>query len=647
MNGAVVPPLLATLFERLQSKESLELEFKSAQGGLPKSLWPTISAFANTSGGWIVLGVSEHGGELTLEGIANPDGALQTFHDLLRNPQKISNAVCGPDDVSVEPMGDRSVVVIRIPAESRRMRPVYINGNPYNGTFVRRNSGDYQCVKQEVDRMIREASDVATDSTILTHFDLNDLDREALVGYRQRYQNHDPASPWNAYDDRRFLQAVGGFRRDRETGNEGITVAGLLMFGAAEALREWRSRHLIDYRLESDAASSDDRWNDRIAWEGNLLGAFDVIYSRLVGHPPVPSPFRLEGSTRIDQGPYHVAVREALVNLLVHADYTETQASLIKRSPQGFFFRNPGSSRVSEADLLTGDRSDPRNPLLVLMFRLIGLADEAGTGFPKIIKTWRDLGFHLPLIDVGTERYEFALDLRYVHLLSDDDRIWLQSLGTGWSEAEQIAMVYARHDGEVDNSRLRTLTGLHPADATKVLSGLRARGLFQVVGSGRAARYQLGPAASPEQALQLTYVDGADSNLGGTGLSSEDKATDSEGMGLDSEVMGPNSEDTALSFEDTRTVSERLWAELLDMSKMAREQRRLTPSIRDSLLVQLCARAPLSLHELASLLGRSEAYIREALRPLIAAERLAFFFPNHPNHPRQKYVAKAPNEMPE
>jgi hypothetical protein len=62
-----------------------------------------------------------------------------------------------------------------------------------------------------------------------------------------------------------------------------------------------------------------------------------------------------------------------------NGDCAESQASLIVQSLDGYLLRNPGSSRISEADLLTGDRSDPRNPVLVRMFRLIGLAAEAST----------------------------------------------------------------------------------------------------------------------------------------------------------------------------------------------------------------------------------------------------------------------------
>ena len=55
-----IPSLLAQLFERLESWEALEIECKAAKGGLPKEIWPIISAFANTSGGWLLLGIEEH-----------------------------------------------------------------------------------------------------------------------------------------------------------------------------------------------------------------------------------------------------------------------------------------------------------------------------------------------------------------------------------------------------------------------------------------------------------------------------------------------------------------------------------------------------------------------------------------------------------
>jgi ATP-dependent DNA helicase RecG len=610
MNQPGVPPLLVALLERLEGREALDLEFKTASLGLPNDLWPTVSAFANTSGGWILLGVRARGTTLTIEGVSNAFALLTNFHNLVRNPNKINYPVCGPNDALTETVGGEQVVVLRVPAAPRKVRPIYINDNPYAGTYVRRNDGDYHCTKPEVDRMMREASDVSADSAILPYFGWDDLDQETFSRYRRRFQTQNPASPWNGYEDQRFLQALGGYRRDRETGEEGITVAGLLLAGRPEGLREWRTRHLIDYRLVPGDPDLDARWDDRVAWEGNLLTAFEEIYPRLVKDQP--SPFRLEGGTRIDESPVHVALREALVNLLVHADYAETQVSLICRSPDGYRFRNPGSSRIPEGELLTGDRSDPRNPELVRMFRLVGLAEEAGTGIPKILHAWRALGFRLPAFDVGAERYEFALALRHAHLLLEEDRRWLLSLGVNWTEAEQLAMVIARHDGEVDNLTLRRLTGQHPADVTKVLGSLRDRELLQIIGGGRGARYQLGSATVIRSSEGIT-------------ASSEDSETSSEGI--------------TASSEDSAAGSEDLWSELERIARPAREQPRLTPPERDAILIQLCRRTPLSLQDISRLMHRSEAHSHAVIRRLLASNALAYLYPDQPSHPQQKYVA--------
>ena len=612
MDNLPISPLLVKLAERLRDREDLELEFKSAKGGLPQDLWPTVSAFANTHGGWIVLGVMEESdGTFVPAGIANPTELLQNFHNLLRNLQKISYPVCGAMDSSIEFVEDKQVIVLRIPEAPRRVRPIYINSNPYSGTYVRRNSGDFHCSKPEVDRMMREASDSTADSAVLTRYSLTDLDQDTLARYRRRFQTQDPASPWNGYDDKRFLQAIGGYSKNRDSEQESITVAGLLLVGSSEAIREWRSRHLIDYRRVPSEIDLDTRWDDRVTWEGNLFGAFETLYPKLTAGQPVP--FRLRDGVRIDESAVHVALREALVNLLVHADYAETQASLIVQSPEGYLLRNPGSSRVPESDLLTGDRSDPRNPILVRMFRLVGLADEAGTGMPKIVSAWRSLGFRLPRIDVGTERYEFALRLRHVHLLSEEDRGWLKTLGNTWDEAEQLALVFARHEGGIDNPTLRGLTGLHPSDATKVLSSLRARELLVIIGAGRNTWYQLGPVALPSPALENVRTQSSDQS--------------SEGSEANSEGSEANSED-------------RVWQELQQIAKMAhKNQDRLGATERDNLVVALCSKAPLSMKQLAELVGLSEPHLREILRNLVSAQRIAFLFQSQPNHPRQRYIS--------
>lgn len=603
MTRPVVSPLLDRLADRLHDKEALDLEYKSARNAIGKSVWETVSAFANTNGGWLILGVDDDG-----EPIGVGDGAERSkqFLDLIRNRSKISFPACGANDVDIRRLDGNALVTIRVPAAPRRDRPVYIGGNPYEGTFVRRGESDYRCTKPEVDRMMREASDVAADSTVLPHFNLSDLDEASLTSYRRRYQTQNPTSPILGYDDISFLYSIGGWGRDREQGAEGLTVAGLLLLGKDEAIRERRVRHLIDYQLRGEDGT-EERWLHRITWEGNLLGAWDILLARMT--EDIDVPFQLSGATRQESTPVHTAMREALANLLVHADYSEPIASLILQSPLECLFRNPGSSRVHPSDLYGENRSDPRNPTLVRMFRLIGLAEEAGTGIPVILKAWREMGYWFPEFQSPTERYEFTLILRHIHMISDDDRKWLDGLGDEWSEPQQLALIMARYGETIDNERLRGLTGLHPADATKVLVGLRDTGLLTMEGRRRGARYRLGPKASEADLDDSSLgLDDSESDLGDSGLRLEDLPPELEGF-------------LSEFAEIVRPLEGRSWVPAAE---------------RDAIVLQLCSVMPLSVKELAVLLRRAPATTRETVRMLVKGGKLSQIHP-HPHHPRQRY----------
>ncbi|HVK97324.1 MAG TPA: ATP-binding protein [Flavisolibacter sp.] len=362
---------------------------------------------------------------------------------------------------------------------------IKLNNNPITGTFVRRQESDYRCTEQEVKRMFRDASTEGIDSNSIDTLTPEAFVRDTIKRFRQRLQNRNPEHEFNDYDEVRFLKATGALSED------GLhpTIAGLLMFGNEQALRKWRKRHLSDFRVNANDVN-ETLWIDRIAWEGNLLDGYFKIFPRLTEGIQIPHVIR--DAERIEDTPVHIALREAFVNLLVHSDYAESDASLIIKSPSGYYFRNPGASRITPQDLYTGNRSDPRNPNLLFMFRLIGLADEAGSGIPKIIRNWKSLGFQLPNVEVGTERYEFIIQLKNAHLLTDDDRKWLNSIGGGsFDEHQQLALICARHEGKVDNERLRVITSLHPSDATRVLTGLRDKELLAKINDRRGAYYKL------------------------------------------------------------------------------------------------------------------------------------------------------------
>lgn len=98
---------------------------------------------------------------------------------------------------------------------------------------------------------------------IIEYYKMDDIDKETLRKYRQIFEIRNDGHVWNALDDKSFLEKLGGYRKDRKTGVEGLTLAGLLMFGTGQAIRERFDNVFMDYRNESQV-TADIRWNDRI-----------------------------------------------------------------------------------------------------------------------------------------------------------------------------------------------------------------------------------------------------------------------------------------------------------------------------------------------------------------------------------------------
>lgn len=79
-----------------------------------------------------------------------------------------------------------------------------------------------------------------------------------------------------------------------------------------------------------------------------------------------------------------MALREALANVLVHADYSDRASVLVVKRPDMFGFRNPGLMRIPPEVAIRGGEHDCRNRTLHKMFRLVGIGEQAGSGIPKI-----------------------------------------------------------------------------------------------------------------------------------------------------------------------------------------------------------------------------------------------------------------------
>ena len=487
--------------ELLTKTESEDLEFKHASGGFPGSFWDTYSSFANTEGGTIIFGVEEKDGRLYLDVISDEmvEKYRKEFWSGVNNKSTVSCNLLKNDDVETLKFNGYNIMVFHIPCASREQRPVFRTTNPYNGTFKRNFEGDYKCTEKEVQRMFADANvSEPVDSRILKNYTFDDLDKESLQQYRQLFATARPNHPWLGLDDKKLLEKLGGYRRDRETGEEGFTLAGLLMFGKYDSITDnaCAPDFFPDYQEWMDN-DPNGRWTARIypdgTWEANLFQYYRRVLPRLQNFLPVP--FQLEGNQRKDETTAHVAVREAFINLCVHADFSVNASLIVKHVKNEFVFSNPGTLLITKAQYYDGGQSVCRNKALQKMFMMLGAAEKAGSGVDKILKGWNDSNWRMPYIETTLRPDTVNLYLPMLTLLDEDIKQGLIKIfGSNILNVEHnylSTLSLAFSEGYVSNERLRYVLNLHRADITLLLKEMCTKGYLMSEGYGRGTKYHI------------------------------------------------------------------------------------------------------------------------------------------------------------
>lgn len=379
-------------------REGNRLEVKAANGGLPRSLWDTYSSFANSYGGCIVCGAVERiDGSWKTTGMKDIQKLKKNFWDIIHNKNKVSLCLLTEADVDEYEVNGDAVFVIRVPRASRSQKPIYINNDVFGATFRRDHEGDYHCTEAEVRAMIRDAAEETPDQRVLKRKLEGLFDKDSIKAYRTRFASKHEDSAWTELNDEDFLVQIGA----ADDGGEYIkpTAAGLLMFGTERIITKEYPEYFLDYREHMDPSI---RWTDRIysqepEWSGNVFDFYNRVSAKLL--LDLKKPFKLVDQVRVVETPQHDAVREALVNCLVNADFYQGWSVVIEKYPDRIVMSNPGTIITGKKQMLKGGISQPRNKGLFKMFNLIGLGEHAGSGVPDIYKAWRDVGLEEPVVE--------------------------------------------------------------------------------------------------------------------------------------------------------------------------------------------------------------------------------------------------------
>ena len=447
-------------------RENNRIEAKKALGGLPKSMWETYSAFANTIGGVILLGVEElpdH--SLRPVRLPDPEGMIREMREILQDRRQVSADILKPGDITVHQEGECVFISVTVPRAGRQQRPVYIHGDPYAGSYRRNGEGDYRCTPEQVSMMLRDRSEESMDGRLLQNFTCDDFFPGTVERYRRLLkQEGDTAGKLERGAMFLSIGATG-----ERNGKVYPTCAGMLMFGTYPKIRKVFPDYELYYR-EGDNETDKNGYcllSGKGNWSGNVFDFYYRISERLA---------------RMGEDPVTEALREALLNAVVNADYFGTGGLLIEKRKAELRLSNPGGFRIPVEEAARGGRSDPRNRTLIRMFSRVLGEKGKGAGLCGIYDLWKKKGWERPDI-----REEFSPDRTTLSLPMEPQK----RHGPRYRAKMKILLDFITDQITCSRKEAAQVMGLSEKSAGRYLKELLHAQLIEAEGKGASRRYRL------------------------------------------------------------------------------------------------------------------------------------------------------------
>ncbi len=626
----------------LDETERIEAKRASEAG---KSLLETVCAFANEpglGGGWLLLGVVREDMALfpsyQVEGVPQPD---KLCADLATQCREVFNLPVRLE-ISTEPVGGQAVVVAFVPEAQPQDKPIFFKsqGLP-KGAMRRIGSTDQHCTDDDLAVFYQGRQRDSFDAALVPDATLDDLAPEALADYRQARAETNRDAEELRWSDEELLRSLGCVAKDAG-GTWRPTVAGLVLFGQAQALRRCFPLTRVDYiRVPGREWVPDpERRFDTVELRDPLFRLIRRAQAAVLDD--LPKGFNLpEGELQRQDKPVipQRVIREALVNALMHRSYRSHGPVQIIRYANRLEIRNPGFS-LKSPEHLGEPGSEPRNPRIAAVLHETRFAETKGSGIRVMRETMEQAGLTPPLFESDRAGDQFVARYFFHHFLGPEDIAWLaQFKDAQLSSDDTRALIVVREAGAIDNATYRALNKVDSLGASAALRRLRDIGLLAQRGRGSATYYV------PGERLGLAELSqGAEGKLSSnpSDLSSNPSGLSSNPSGTSSNPPAPDevSERTRLDDEARRILLDDLPGSLA--ARLGAIGLRHPPQEIQNIVVDLCVLRAWRADELSLVLRRNPEVVRQNyLRPLMREGRIAMTRPEEPNSPQQSYRATA------
>ena len=349
----------------ISSGEGVKVEFKEAQGGVPHDLYETISSFSNTSGGVIMLGVDDTG---TILGV-DRSRAIQFVTDIVtacNSDNAITPALFLSPTVIDHP--DGIIILIEVPIHSQVVQHA-------NRIYWRDGDADLDITNNhdQVSELYLRKRQHFSETTIYPHLEITDLNLDLFKEARDIIRGYKVNHPWLSVNNQQLLREAALFRRDFNTGEEGLTLAAALIFGKDETIQSL----LPPYKVEAMVRRENvDRWDDRITLRTNLIHTYQALMDFIRKH--LPEKFYMENDQRVDLR--DLIFHEIIGNFIVHREYTSVHSSDLIITQGAVKLTNPNNPPFHGPLDLEHFSPFPKNPNIRRFFTAFGWTEEIGSG---------------------------------------------------------------------------------------------------------------------------------------------------------------------------------------------------------------------------------------------------------------------------
>ena len=634
------------LFEQLNdSGESCWLEAKGKADICPhgrenfRTLLETVCSFSNETGlggGIIVYGIGENSqnekSPFVVEGIPDPDKAQL---DIATQCKTVFNIAVLPQ-IRVEKIDGKCVLLVIVPEQSERKKPVYFkkDGLPA-GAFRRIGSADLHCTEEDIRDFYQDTTKY--DQIPIPGASVDEIDPAALNRYRVLRARVNPMAEELNYNDQELLEALGCVNPENK---RQLNLAGVLLFGSYKLQRRTIPDMRIDYiRVPGNVwvPSPDDTFHSIDILGPQMLTVYSLVDAI---NGDLPKGFLLrEGEIQADSTGFPVrALREAIVNAMMHRLYSEGRPTQIIRYDNRIEITNAGFSLKSTEELGTPG-SKLRNKTLAPVFHDTGLAENKGSGIKRMREAMAAAHFSLPTFESSREKNEFTIRFLLHHFLCEEDLKWLaQFEADDLNDAQKTALIFVREVGAIDNLTYRQMNNADTLKASRELRAMRDAGLLVDRGRGSATYYKPGERLiaallKSDQGSGETYHGEETLNTHGPVVNAHDESLNTHGQAANTHAKA------VITHGKTR-IPEELLSRLQKLKK--REQDK---TVLKELILELCAIAPMTKRELAGHLRRKEDYLKHLfLSPMIASGELRYLHPEMVKHPSQAYITNPRKE---